>query len=274
MSEPKKFKSSDSEAPSTEKAEGVQIGHRDMLSMPDLPIEDTESAAAPRKETAASPSKAVTIKPLSAPEVTPGTESEATKITVSVGKKAEPTAASEKTPEPADPPEKSTEPTAPKAIPASPAVAVKDPLQEAMKPALKPDPDEATETPEAAKPAPAVEASEKTAAPATAPKADETPTATDSIADNPNDKKDPGNQKTMDAEEAERAAHEQAVQKLIDSQKYALPIKTVEQRRSQHVIILGVVLMIILVAAWLDIALDAGLVHLHGVKAVTHFFST
>jgi hypothetical protein len=36
---------------------------------------------------------------------------------------------------------------------------------------------------------------------------------------------------------------------------------------------LGVVLAIVLALAWADIALDAGLIQINGVKPVTHFFS-
>jgi len=38
-------------------------------------------------------------------------------------------------------------------------------------------------------------------------------------------------------------------------------------------IILGVVLILLLAAAWADIALDAGLIHLDGVRPLTHLFS-
>jgi hypothetical protein len=77
----------------------------------------------------------------------------------------------------------------------------------------------------------------------------------------------------QEAAEAAQAEHDAAIQKLIDSKQYNLSINTVEKRKSKHFVILGVILSLVLAAAWADIALDAGLVHIHGVKPVTHFFS-
>jgi hypothetical protein len=68
-------------------------------------------------------------------------------------------------------------------------------------------------------------------------------------------------------------AHDASVQKLIDSKKYYLPVNSVEKRRTQRFVILGIILSILLVVAWADIALDAGLIQISGVKPVTHFFS-
>jgi hypothetical protein len=79
-----------------------------------------------------------------------------------------------------------------------------------------------------------------------------------------------------EAEEAEAAEQEKRdteIQKLIDSKKYELPINSVETRRSKRVVIIGIVLSILLVLAWLDIALDASLIQVDGIKPVTHFFS-
>lgn len=77
-----------------------------------------------------------------------------------------------------------------------------------------------------------------------------------------------------DAEElAAQEKHDAEIQKLIDSRTYVLPIKTVEQRRSKKVVIFGVVFSLLLVIAWVDIALDAGLIEISGIRPVTHFFS-
>lgn len=73
-------------------------------------------------------------------------------------------------------------------------------------------------------------------------------------------------------EAAEQARKDEELQKLAESKKYFLPINTVEKRRCKQVVIAGVVLSLILIVAWLDIALDAGLIQLGGVKAVTNFF--
>lgn len=75
-----------------------------------------------------------------------------------------------------------------------------------------------------------------------------------------------------DAEElAIQEKHDAEIQKLIDSKTYSLPIKTVEQRRSKRVVILGVFISLVLGLAWLNIALDAGLVQVSGVPH-TNFF--
>lgn len=64
------------------------------------------------------------------------------------------------------------------------------------------------------------------------------------------------------------------VDKLIESKKYFLPINSVEKRRSKRVVAFGILLSLLLIVAWIDIALDAGLIEINGIKPVTHFFST
>jgi hypothetical protein len=71
----------------------------------------------------------------------------------------------------------------------------------------------------------------------------------------------------------EDAEKEAGVQKLIDGKQYFLPINTVEKRKSKRFVALGIVLSLLLAVAWADIALDAGLIDIQGVKPVTHFFS-
>lgn len=92
------------------------------------------------------------------------------------------------------------------------------------------------------------------------------------------DKEDPKAKDTNAPLDLEKAAKEQAkeeaeLQKLIDSKKYFLPIETVENRKAKRFIALGVLLSLLLAAAWFDIALDAGLIHVGNLKAFTHFFS-
>jgi hypothetical protein len=83
-------------------------------------------------------------------------------------------------------------------------------------------------------------------------------------------------QNELDAatKEAERLAAEHAaeIEKLAESHEYYLPIETTETRKAKHFIALGAILILLLGAAWVDIALDAGLVQLGGLKPVTHFF--
>ena len=73
--------------------------------------------------------------------------------------------------------------------------------------------------------------------------------------------------------EEEKAAHEAAIQKLVDTEQYFLPIDSVENRKVKRFIALGAVLIVLLGAAWVDVALDAGLVQLGGLKPATHFFT-
>jgi hypothetical protein len=69
---------------------------------------------------------------------------------------------------------------------------------------------------------------------------------------------------------AERQAN---LQKLVDNKTYYLPINTLETQRTKQFVAVGTLLSILLVLAWADIALDAGLVHIGTLKALTHFFN-
>lgn len=80
-------------------------------------------------------------------------------------------------------------------------------------------------------------------------------------------------EKADKAEAAEKSKHDKEIQALIDSKKYYLPINSVEKRRSKRVVVLGVVLSLLLIIVWIDIALDAGLIQIDNIKPVTHFFS-
>lgn len=73
--------------------------------------------------------------------------------------------------------------------------------------------------------------------------------------------------------EEEIAAHTAAIQKLAESREYYLPINSLESRKTRRFVLLGAVLILVLGAAWVDVALDAGLVQLSGVKPLTHFFT-
>lgn len=76
-----------------------------------------------------------------------------------------------------------------------------------------------------------------------------------------------------EADAARKKEQAIAVEKLIMSGKYRLPINSVEKRKTKRFVALGILLAIILVLVWADIALDAGLIKAGGVKPVTHFFS-
>ncbi len=77
----------------------------------------------------------------------------------------------------------------------------------------------------------------------------------------------------IEAEAEKQVAQEAETQKLVDSKQYFLPINSVENRRTKRFIMIGILLSLVLAAAWVDIALDAGLIHLGGLKSLTHFFS-
>ena len=80
-------------------------------------------------------------------------------------------------------------------------------------------------------------------------------------------------EKDLADEEDEDDEYAKNIQKLVTEKRYFLPINTQEKRRTKHFIILGVVLILLLAAVWADIALDAGLIHLDGVRPLTHLFS-
>jgi hypothetical protein len=78
--------------------------------------------------------------------------------------------------------------------------------------------------------------------------------------DDPND--------VVDTKEADEIAQ---VAKLVESHTYALPINAVQRRRSQQVAVFGLVLIVLLAFAWLDLASDIGLIKVPYLP-VTHFF--
>ncbi len=78
----------------------------------------------------------------------------------------------------------------------------------------------------------------------------------------------------QEALDAEKAKADAALQKLADSKQYFLPINTLEKRRSKRFVAFGIVLSLLMIIAWANIALDAGLITIDGVKPLTNFFST
>lgn len=170
------------------------------------------------------------------------------------------------------PSEKSVKSTAPTLTPAAAKAALDEPTEapvqaeapaeSAPEPAPKPKPVPEPEPEAKAKPEPEKpEKAEEPEAPA-----EETPVE----AENTGPVED-----AAAAEAAEKAAaeHDATVQKLVDSKQYYLPINSVEKRRSRRFVLLGVLVAILLALAWVDIALDAGLLHINNVQPLTHFFS-
>lgn len=123
--------------------------------------------------------------------------------------------------------------------------------------------------------APAAKADLTPAAPA--PEKPETNNTTDESS--PTD--DSGNEPSIaaltaeqqDAEAEKQAKYDAQIQKLAESKQYFLPINAQEKRRTKRFVVLGVLLSVLLALAWVDVALDAGLIQLGSVKPVTHFFS-
>jgi hypothetical protein len=193
-------------------------------------------------------------------------------------------------------PEDGDAPAPPKPAAAGPSRVIIKPIHDDVEPEVPAE--EPTEEPagKAAEPAPALPEAPAAAAaddpePAAPAEPDPEPASSpakpaDDKPDAPADTADPAKEepdKTVDAamandkqladQQAAEAEHEAAMQKLIDSQQYFLPINTVEKRKAKRFMVLGVVLAVVLAAAWADIALDAGLIHVSGVKPATHFFS-
>lgn len=61
-------------------------------------------------------------------------------------------------------------------------------------------------------------------------------------------------------------------QKAIENGEYFLPITTAETRRMRREILFSTLFVLVLIVVWLDIMLDAGLLSLGNIKAVTDFF--
>ncbi len=73
------------------------------------------------------------------------------------------------------------------------------------------------------------------------------------------------------AQEA-KAIHDAEIDQLVSEEKYFLPVNRVEKRR-QHFVVIGAIIAILLAVAWLDVALDAGLISNTFHLPHTNFFS-
>lgn len=73
-------------------------------------------------------------------------------------------------------------------------------------------------------------------------------------------------------EEDEKAARVAEQEKIIDSKKYYLPISGTRDSRDLHLALILLLAVIVLGVVWLDIALDAGIIKINGLHALTHFF--
>lgn len=68
--------------------------------------------------------------------------------------------------------------------------------------------------------------------------------------------------------------HEAELDGLVENKDYFLPINTAVQKRTKKFIVIGVTVSLLLIVVWIDIALDAGLIKIGDLKALTHIFST
>lgn len=148
----------------------------------------------------------------------------------------------------------------------------------------KAEPSEAPEKPVPAKPVPPTEPSSKPAKtedkPEAQPEAEPEAKPAPQPATKPTEEEakagaitTAGSPEAVQTEDDKQAQHQAAVEKLADSKKYYLPINMVEKRRSKHFAVAGIILSLLLIVAWADIALDAGLIKVAGIKPLTHFFS-
>jgi hypothetical protein len=112
-------------------------------------------------------------------------------------------------------------------------------------------------------------AADKSAAPDTT---DSVPAATEDAQTAP-DTPESSPAQQAEAEAVAKTKHDADIQQLIDSKRYVLPINTIENRKSKRFVVLGATLALVLIIIWLDIALDAGIIKLGGLKPLTHFFS-
>ncbi len=137
--------------------------------------------------------------------------------------------------------------------PAAGPVRVAPELKVAPKPNEAAEAEAATETP--VKPTPAEEQPEPAADAPQTPKGETAHT------------------KQLQADAEAETKRQAQIDQLADSKQYYLPIDTIENKRSRRVVALGILLSLVLIIAWADIALDAGLIQLGNIKPVTHFFS-
>lgn len=152
--------------------------------------------------------------------------------------------------------------------PTTTPAAAKSQLQPSSEPTIKPaasdtdTPNDETKTPDT--PEQPVKASPEPAK--TEPTKTDDPAAAEA---SESEAKDPAAE--AEAEASKQAEHDETIQKLADSKQYYLPINSVEKRRSRRLVILGILLSLVLIIAWADVALDAGLVQLAGAPH-THLF--
>ncbi len=94
------------------------------------------------------------------------------------------------------------------------------------------------------------------------------PKKSDNIAQTENEQK-----KAEEEAAAKSLEHAQHINDLVSSEKYFLPINQVEKKRNKRMVFLGTIICVILAIAWVDVALDAGIISNSYKLPHTHFFS-
>lgn len=84
----------------------------------------------------------------------------------------------------------------------------------------------------------------------------------------PNKTLDEAKKKADDIEAARLAEQDQ----IIGSRRYYLPIANTAKRRGLTRSLMVLLLVLVLAAVWFDVVLDAGIVHVGGLRSLTHFF--
>lgn len=115
--------------------------------------------------------------------------------------------------------------------------------------------------------------------PASAPTDEQKPAASsDDVANQDDSESDTQLAPNQALEEAKRKEEEAQTarlaeqEKIVASRQYYLPMSTVEQRRGLDRVLLILAMVLILALVWADVVLDAGIIHVAGIHALTHFF--
>ncbi len=220
-----------------------------------------QTVAAAAVEASPKRSKGVKIEPLSAPPL-PGDDEPVKKASNKLPDMPDLPVETTEEVKPAEPKPKKEEAEKPETAPEPKAEPAKEPPVE-EKPAPEPAPPKEAEKPAEEAPVPQDEKAspeEPAGEPATGEKTE---------------KSDADKKVTAEkAAEAEQAKQSEQVEKMVESRQYSLPINSVEKRRSKRFVALGIMLSVLLALIWLDIALDAGLIHINNIQPLTHFFST
>jgi hypothetical protein len=237
----------------TRKAKIIPVSHDDVK----------EAESAPEEEKAAEPA-AAEVKAVKKTErkIEPPVKEAAAKTapkTVAEPKTAEPAAAKEE-PVPAEPEVPEPEAAAPEKLDAAAPEEAEPPEPKPEDDASKADSEPKAEEPSSGlQPGRSFDESEGPAAP-----------VDDSPAQPEDDEKD-AKAKKPQLQPGELTPEQQ---KIFDKGEYFLPIVTTETRRMRLEIMLAVLFIIVILAVWFDIMLDAGLLHVSGIQPLTHFFKS